>query len=227
MSRSSTTIAAMLRQVTFAALAAALLAGAALAGDPRQQHTPADMARAKAIGFMRSDFPAGWTAKPIKPGDGASTTCKSFNPDESDLVETGRVDSPEFTAPDGFSQVFSAVGIFQTAGQASSSWNRLVRPGWLDCFSQLITKSAPAGSTITVLSKSKLAFLKVAPRMVAYRLVIGVAPEGAATSVKLYLDRVLFGAGRANVSTIMFSLEKPYSAAFEQKLVRAIVRRLA
>jgi hypothetical protein len=217
----------MLRKVTLAALAAAVLAGAALAGDPRQQHNPADMAKAKAIGFMPADFPAGWTAKPIKPGDGASTTCKSFNPDESDLVETGKVDSPEFTAPDGVSQVFSAVGIFQTGGQANASWSRLVRPGWLDCFSQLIMKSAPAGSTITVLSKNKLAFPKVAPRMVAYRLVIGVAPEGGTAPVKLYLDRVLVGAGRANVSTIMFSLAKPYSAAFEQKLVRAIARRLA
>ncbi len=216
----------MLWKLTAAVLLAALAAGAALAGDPRQQHTAADMARAKAIGFARSDFPAGWTAKVIKPGEGASTTCKSFDPDESDLVVTGKVDSPAFTAPDGYSQVFSAVGIFLTATQASASWNRLVRPAWLTCFSELITKSAPPGSMITVLSKGKLAFPKVAPRMAAYRLVIGVAPEGAAASVKLYLDRVMLGAGRANVSTIMFSLGKPYPTAFEQKLARAIARRL-
>ena len=98
------------------------------------------------------------------------------------------------------------------AGTASSGRR------WLECFSELITKSAPPGSTITVLSKAKLSFPKVAPRMAAYRLVVGVAPEGAAASVKLYLDRVLLGADRANVSTIMFSVGKPYSAAFEQKL---------
>ncbi|MGZ4395768.1 MAG: hypothetical protein ACXVZ2_10450 [Gaiellaceae bacterium] len=217
----------MLRTLLAAAFLAATLAGTALAGDPVQRHNAADTAWAKAIGFQRSDFPAGWTAKASIPGQGASTTCKSFDPDESDLVETGRMDSPIFTATDGYSQVFSAVGIFQTAGQASASWNRLVRPGWLTCFSELITKSAPPGSTISVLSTSKLAFPKLASRMATYRLVIGVAPEGAAAAVKLYLDRVLLGAGRANVSTIMFSVGQPYPAAFEQKLAKAVARRLA
>jgi len=222
----TTTISAMLWKLFAAALVAAVVAGAAFAGEPVQRFNKADMAKAKAIGFQRSDFPVGWTAKPSKPGQGASTTCKSFDPDESDLVETGKVDSPLFTAPDGYSQIFSAVGIFQTAAQASASWNRLVRPGWLTCFSELITKSAPPGSTISVLSTSKLAFPRIAARMATYRLVIGVAPEGASASVTLYLDRVLLGAGRANVSTIMFSVGKPYPAAFEQKLARAIAGRL-
>lgn len=216
----------MLWKVTLAVLVAAVLAGAALAGDPRRQHTPADMAKAKAIGFVRADFPAGWTARPSTPGQSASTTCKSFNPNESDLVETGKVDSPEFTAPDGYSQVFSAVGIFQSVAQTKASWSRVVRPAMLDCFSELITKSSPPGSTISALAKGKLAFPKVAQRTAAYRLVIGVAPEGAAASVKLYLDLVLLGAGRANVATIMFSLGKPYPAAFERKLASAIARRL-
>jgi hypothetical protein len=217
----------MFRKVTLTVLVAAVLAGAALAGYPRQQHTAADMAKAKSIGFMRSDFPAGWTAKPSSPSTGAgSTACKSFNPDESDLVETGKVDSPEFTGPDGYSQVFSTVGIFKTVPQAKTSWGRVVRPAMLDCFSELITKSSPSGSTLSALAKGKLAFQKVSPRMAAYRLVIGVAPKGAAASVKLYLDLVLLGANRANVATIMFSVGKPYPAAFEQKLAAAIARRL-
>ncbi len=219
----------MLWKLLAAALLAAVLAGGARAGEPVKRFNKADMARAKAIGFARSDFPVGWTVKASKPGEGASTTCKSFDPDESGLVETGKVDSPLFTAPDGYSQVFSAVGIFETLAQASTWWNGLVRPAWLTCFSDLITKSAPPGSTISVLSKGKLVFPNVAARFAAYRVVIGVAPEGAAAaaSVRLYLDRVLLGAGRANVSTIMFSVGKPFPAAFEQKLARAIARRLA
>ena len=217
----------MLWKLTLAVLVAAVLAGAALAGDPRQQHNAADMARAKAIGFVRSDFPAGWTGKPSTPSKNAgSTTCKSFNPDESDLVETGKIDSPAFTGPDGYSQVFSTVGIFQTVAQAGASWSRVVQPAMLECFSQLITKSSPPGSKISALAKGKLAFPKVSPRMAAYRLVIGVAPEGAAASVKLYLDLVLLGADRANVATIMFSVGKPYPPAFEQRLAGAIGRRL-
>ena len=218
---------AMLWRLTAAAaLAAAVLAGAALAGDPVQQHTAADMARAKAIGFVRSDFPAGWTAKPSTPATSAPATCKGFDPDESDLVETGKVDSPEFTAPDGYSQVFSTVGIFKSVAQAKASWSREVGPAMLECFSQQITKSSPAGSSVTVLAKGTLGFPKLAPRMAAYRLVVGVAPQGASAAVKLYLDLVLLGADRANVATIMFSLGKPYEAAFERKLATAIARRL-
>ena len=49
---------------------------------------------------------------------------------------------------------------------------------------------------------------------------IGVAPEGAAASVKLYLDLVLARTRTAPTSpTIMFSLgASRYPAAFEQKL---------
>jgi len=222
----TTTIRAMLWKLLAAALLAAVLAGAALAGDPVERHTPSDTARARAIGFQRTDFPAGWTAKPSTPSTTAHSTCKSFDPDESDLVETAKVDSPEFTGPDGYSQVFSTVSIFQTLAQARASWSRLVRPAMLACFSELITKSSPPGSTISALAKGALPFPKTAPRSAAYRLVIGVAPEGAAASVKLYLDLVLLGANRANVATIMFSPGKPYPAAFEQKLARAIAHRL-
>ncbi len=220
------TIRAMLWKLTAAALAAAVLAGAALAGDPVQKHTPADMAKAKAIGFQRADFPAGWTAKPSTPSSSANATCKTFNPDESDLVETGKVDSPEFTGPDGYSQVFSTVGIFQTVAQAKATWSRVVRPAMLQCFSELITKSSPAGSTIAALAKGTLGFPKVASRTQAYRLVIGVTPKGSTATVKLYLDLVLLGAGRVDVATIMFSLGQPYPAAFEQSLASAIAHRL-
>jgi len=222
----TSTITAMLWKLIAAALAAAVLAGVALAGDPIQHLTAADMARARAIGFQRSDFPADWTAKPSTPDKSASTTCQSFDPNEADLVETGKVDSPVFTASDTYSQVFSTVGIFKTVAQAQASWSRTVSLAGLECFSELITKSAPPGSSISALSKGKLSFPKVAPRTTAYRLVIGVAPQGATASVKLYLDRIYLGSGRANVATIMFSLGQPYPAAFEQKLARAIAHRL-
>ena len=222
----TTTIRAMLRTLVLAALLGAVLAGAALAGDPVQRHTAPDMARAKAIGFQRSDFPAGWTAKPSTPVTTASETCKGFDPDESDLVETGKVNSSQFIAPDGYSQVFSTVGIFQTVAQAKASWSREVKPAMLACFSELVTKSSPPGSTIYELTRGTLPFPKVAPRLAAYRLVIGVAPKGAAASVKLYLDLVLLGAARANVATIMFGVAQPYPATFEQKLARAIAHRL-
>jgi len=218
----------MLRTLLLVILAAAVVAGAALAGDPRQQHTAADMARARAIGFVRTDFPAGWTSKPSAPTTNAdSNTCKSFNPDESDLVETGKVDSPEFTAPDGVSQVASSVGVFKTVAQAQASWSRVVQPAMLQCFSELITKTSPKGSTIAELAKGSLAFPKVATRTTAYRLVLSVTPKGGTTSVNLYVDFVLLGAGRANVATIMFSLAKPYPPAFEQKLGAAIAHRLS
>ena len=217
----------MLRTVAFVFLAAAVFVGAALAGDPQQKHTAADMAKARSIGFARSDFPAGWTSKPSTPTSGAdSSTCKDFDPDQSDLVETGKADSAEFTAPDGVSQVASSVGIFRTLAQAKTSWSRVVRPAMLQCFSDLIAQISPKDSTVAVLAKGTLAFPKVAPRTTAYRLVVSVTPKGATTSVNLYFDLILLGAGRVNVATIMFSLTKPYLPAFEQKLAGSIAHRL-
>ncbi len=218
----------MLRKLTIALLVAAVLAGTALAGDPQQKHTAADMAKAKSIGFVRSDFPVGWIAKPTTPSSGAdSSTCKDFDPDQSDLVETGKVDSAEFTAPDGVSQVASSVGVFKTVAQAKTSWSRVVRPAMLQCLSDLITQISPKDSTVAELAKGSLAFPKVAPRTAAYRLVASVTAKGATTSVNLYFDLVLLGSGRANVATIMFSLTKPYPAAFERKLATAIAHRFS
>ncbi len=218
----------MLRTLFVVISAGLIVAGTALAGDPQQKHTAADMAKARSIGFVRSDFPAGWTAKPSTPTTGAdSSTCKDFDPDQSDLVETGKVDSAEFTAPDGVSQVASSVGIFRTLAQAKTSWSRVVRPTMLRCFSDLITQISPKDSTVAELAKGTLAFPKVAARTAAYRLVLSVTAKGATTSVNLYVDLVLLGAGRVNVATIMFSVTKPYPAAFEQKLAAAIAHRLA
>jgi len=213
-------------KLTVAALLAAALAGAALAGGPRVQHTPADTAKAKGALLRRADFPAGWMTQPPSIS-GRPAPCKSFSPNESDLVETGAAVSPAFTAPDGFSQVYAVVAIFKTAAQAQADWSRVVRPAMFPCFVALVTKLAPAGSAVSVVSQGAVTVAKQAPRTAAYSLVVGVTPKGAQAAVKLYLDVVLLGRGRVEAAAIMVGVGQPYPGDFEATLVSVLAGRLA
>src|SRR5690242_12185991 len=99
--------------VVLASAATLLIAAGAAARDPkepRQQHTRADTARARTIGLVLSDFAAGWTKEPPTK---TSPPC-SAEPDESNLVQTARID-PTFLWRDKITQIGSEVDTFRTA----------------------------------------------------------------------------------------------------------------
>jgi hypothetical protein len=77
---------------------------------PRQIHTAEATKRASAIVLHRSDLAAGWKLDPPAKSDPPCTA----GPDESNLVETAKVD-PSFTWKDGVTNVGSEVDIFRTA----------------------------------------------------------------------------------------------------------------
>ena len=123
---------AMLTRLTTTIALAAVVTGAALAAnphDPQKHYTTADQALAAKLVLKRADLPAaGWKGAKSTNDD---STCRSFNPDESKLVETGKKESLEFTRNGGF--VTSMAAIFRTAKDAQTGWNLEVKPQILNC----------------------------------------------------------------------------------------------
>ena len=154
------------------ALAAALVASSATAAPPKRQYTAAGNATAKGIA---SSSPTSRRAGRRRRAAAAapSVTCPSFDPDQSDLTTVGHADAG-FESADGLGNIASIVGIFKSASQAQTSWNRLVKPPLLGCMAQFLESSATKGTTIKVTSKGPLGLSVPGKRKAAYRIAANV-----------------------------------------------------
>jgi hypothetical protein len=210
---------------TGVALACALVAAtAALAanGDPQRKHTKADMAKARAALLRATDFGSGWQATPSTSSPGNNLRCTGFEREESDLVETGRAVSPDFEK--GFRYVSSFAAVYKTAAQAQTSWNRLVRPGLLDCLASLFKSGSGSGVTLTVVAKRAIPFPKLAPRTAAFRISFSASGQGSA--LKGAIDLILLGKDRIDAALLDLAFGQP-PLADERRLAGLIAKRLS
>jgi hypothetical protein len=213
------------RLLCVAVVAAAVAVPVALAatGDPQKKLTKTDQAKARVITLHRSDFPTGWVAKQNTNTSQDNPRCSNYNPDQSDLIETGDVDSPDFSRPDG-SFVSSSVGIFKTRKMAQTGYARVARPQLPTCFAELFTKGV-APAKVQVLQVGPLAFRKLGDRSNAYRLRANVTVQG--TTVPTTIDIVLFNRGRADVAMIFAGIFRPLPFGFEESLAAKVAARAA
>jgi hypothetical protein len=213
------------RLLCAALVAAAVAVPVALAapGDPQKKLTKADQAKARAISLRQSDFPSGWVAKPNTSTSQDDPRCSTYNPDQSDLIETGDVDSPDFTRADG-SLVSSSVGIFKTAAMAKTGYVRVARPQLASCFGELFKKGA-APAKVRRLRVGPLAFRRLGDRSKAYRVTADVSYQG--TTIPVAIDIVTFNRGRVDVAMIFLGIRAPLPASFEQSLAGKLAARAA
>jgi len=213
------------RLLGVAALAAAIAVPAALAsnGDPQKRLTKADQAKARSIALHASDFPAGWVGGPNTHTTRDSPRCATYNPDQSDLVETGSVDSPDFKRADG-SFVSSSVGIFKTKKMAKAGYERVSKPQLASCFGELFKKGA-APATVQLLQVGPLAFRHLGDRSNAYRLMANVSLQGV--TIPVAIDIVAFNRARVDVAMIFLGIRAPLPASFEQSLAARVAARAA
>jgi hypothetical protein len=204
-------------------LAALLAASGAAASPPKSAFTPAGSALAKSATLKLSDLPAGWKAAASSSG-GGDFTCPTFDPDQSDLTRLGHADT-HFASANGLGSASSTVGVFASAAQAQSSWNRIVRPALAGCLASLFKQgiSASAG-TATIVSTGPLAVRLKAPRAAAYRIVADVVTNGQ--KVRAWVDVLLQGRGPADTAILVTSVVSPPSASLERRLGAAIAGRL-
>jgi hypothetical protein len=204
--------------VTLLAAAVAVPAALAAGGEPQHQFTKADQAKARKASLRLSDFAAGWTAKPDTSKSNAGPKCETYNPDQSDLVETGKYNSPDFSHSNG-SFVSTTTGVFMTAAMAKTGYARVARPQLPKCFAELLGKQAKT----TVYGAGPLTFAKVGERSNAYRLSVGIASQG--TTVKATIDFVLFNKARTDVAIIFFGIGGPLPSSLEQQASALVASR--
>lgn len=203
---------------------AAVLAGTALAaaGDPQKKYTKADQARARAASLRLSDFASGWKAKPGSK-NGSHPRCSKYNPDQSDLVQTGKYDSPDFARADG-SSVSVSTSLFRTVKMARTGYSRVARPALPACFGELFTKGVTRPNSAQVTFAGRLSFPKVGDRSNAYRLrAVVKTPSGSAP---VGIDLVLFNKGRYDIALIFLGIGKPLPSSLEQAAVARVVSRV-
>jgi hypothetical protein len=203
-----------------ALLAAAVAVPAAIAGngEPQHQYTKADQAKARKASLRLSDFAAGWKSVPDKSSNGASPKCKTYDPDQSDLIETGKYSSPDFSHSNG-SFVSTTTGVFKTAAMAKTGYARVAAPQLPKCFGELLGKQAKT----TVYAAGPLTFPKMGERSNAYRLSVGIASQG--TTVKATIDFVLFNKARTDVAIIFFGIGGPLPSTLEQQASALVASR--
>ncbi len=214
----------MRRAAPIAVALAVVLTGSALAaqGDPQKKITKADQARARAISLRLSDFGAGWKQGPPSKKDESNPRCSTYNPDQSDLIETGTYDSPNFSRPDGTS-VSSSSGVFRTAAMAKKGYARVVVPQLPKCFAELFKKGITKPNSATIFFAGSLAFPPYGDRSNAYRIRASVKTPTA--TVPATIDVVVFNRGRIDVAIILVAISQPLPAAFEQSLVANVAAR--
>jgi hypothetical protein len=211
------------RTLVTVAFLALIATGAALAasGDPQKHYTPADTAKAKNVVLKLSDLPAGWAGKKST-GSGGHLQCKSFKPDESDLVKTGNADSYDFSK--GLYFIESSASIFRSAAQAQASWDRVVRPGLLTCLRSIFEQGASSGAaTTTATGQGALAFPKLAPRTAAFRITFQT--KSGSQTLNGDIDVVLLGRNRIDAVMLFVGFGTP-NGTLEQHLAGVVAARM-
>jgi hypothetical protein len=209
-----------------AASAAVLVPGAwAAGGQPQHAFTKAGQAQARAASLKLSDFAPGWTASPSAGTTaGAEPRCSSYHPDQSDLVEIGKYDSPDFTRTSDHSFVSVSTGVFKTAAMAKRGYARVAVRRLPACFGELFAKGITKPSSAKVVSASPIAFPKAGDRSNAYRLVASVKTPNI--TLPVLADIVLFNKGRSDVAMIFLGIGRPLPASLEQAAVGRVLSRV-
>ena len=210
--------------VAAAVLALALCVPVALAakGDPQKKITAAGQAKAKKASLAAADLP-GWKTTPHKKSsDSADPRCSYYDPDQSDLVEIGDYDSPDFDRADG-SSVTVSTGVFRSVQMAKTAYTRVAQPQLAKCLAELFKKGAGAAKT-TIFSSGRLRFQSQGDKSDAFRIVASVKAN-ATTRVRVYLDIFVMNKGQTDVALLMLGISNPLPANLEQGLAAKLAVR--
>jgi hypothetical protein len=204
-------------------LVAGLCVPVALAakGDPQKKITAAGQAHAKRASLTPRDFP-GWKATPHKKSnDESDPRCSYYNPDQSDLVEIGDYDSPDFDRPDGAS-ISASTGVFRSVQMGKTAYSRVAKPSLPKCLAELFKKGAGPTNT-TIFSSARLEFPSYGDRSDAFRITASVKTPTA--RVRVYLDIFLLNKGATDIAMLALGIGNPLPLGLEQGLAAKLAAR--
>ena len=214
-------------RVLFVSLVALALAAPALGadGEPKKALTTKGQASGKSIVLKRSDLSAGFV--PHKASDAArprGARCGAV--DESDLTVTGDASSPDFSRDALGVAIGSSASVYRTQRESSAAWKRAGTDGAVQCFADLVRLTSPAAQKVEIVSAKRIPFPKVAPGVIAYRVVAKLT-VGKSRTVRAYFDAVLLQHGQMQSALVVTSLGAAVPVAQEQVLALILAGRMA
>jgi hypothetical protein len=212
--------------VGVAAGVAASVAVASIADKEQIHLTNAGQAAARAAVLTKADLGTapGWTGGAKKPDLSSTPPCPGFRPKQSDLVVNGAAETV-FKQP--AIQFDSEAQVLQTAHMVKLDWQRTVlAPQVLPCLRTAAAKSA--GTSASVVSIRRMAFPHVATYTNAIRILLDVKTSASTTPVKVFVDLVLVGKGRTEITltTTAPLLANAAVRAAEVRLARMLAGRI-
>jgi hypothetical protein len=212
--------------VGVAAGVAASVAVASIADKEQIHLTNAGQAAARAAVLTKADLGAapGWTGGAKKPDLSSTPPCPGFRPKQSDLVVNGAAETV-FKQP--AIQFDSEAQVLQTAHMVKLDWQRtVIAPQILPCLRIAVAKSA--GTSAHVTSIRRTAFPRVATFTSAIRILLDVKTSGSTTPVTVFVDVVLVGRGRTEITltTTAPLLASTAVRAAEIRLARILAGRV-
>jgi hypothetical protein len=212
--------------VGVAAGVAASVAVASIADKEQIHLTNAGQAAARAAVLTKADLGTapGWTGGAKKPDLSSTPPCPGFRPKQSDLVVNGAAETV-FKQP--AIQFDSEAQVLQTAHMVKLDWQRtVIAPQILPCLRIAVAKSA--GTSAHVTSIRRTAFPRVATFTSAIRILLDVKPSGSTTPVTVFVDVVLVGRGRTEITltTTAPLLASTAVRAAEIRLARILAGRV-
>jgi hypothetical protein len=212
--------------VGVAAGVAASVAVASIADKEQIHLTNAGQAAARAAVLTKADLGTapGWTGGAKKPDLSSTPPCPGFRPKQSDLVVNGAAETV-FKQP--AIQFDSEAQVLQTAHMVKLDWQRtVIAPQILPCLRIAVAKSA--GTSAHVTSIRRTAFPRVATFTSAIRILLDVKTSGSTTPVTVFVDVVLVGRGRTEITltTTAPLLASTAVRAAEIRLARILAGRV-
>ncbi len=231
----------------FVLVALVLLVAACAGGGKKPQGTPAtttgaaattttavsvaaDQAKARTLLLRSSDFPAGWRATPAK----EDPSEKAFNDEVAacvglpspDTYTTARVDSSDFSK--GNAGVSSRAALVRTVEDFQADVAAASGPKYAPCLKRglgrLLVEQNP-GASLQSVTVEPVRVPRYGAFSMGFRVAVKLLVQGQA--VRGYLDLVLLGKGRTELTVTLSNPDQPFDPSLGRSLVAKLGARLA
>ena len=196
---------------------------------PTTASAAADTALAQKLVFAQTDFPSGWTASPPTPDtpeDKANSkelsACVGTAGDEAHSADVKGNDFKQ----GALTQVGAEAQIVKDEATYRSDVAAVKGPKLQPCLKDFLTRALTKalGSAPTSVQVSSLPTRSFGDVTVGLRLTLGLAVQGQ--NLTLYLDAVLMGRYRAEVTSTYSNVGSPFDSALEGTLLNKLGARL-
>ena len=224
------------------------ICGSASAAPPQYQPSDRDVTWARSLVLTTTDVGTPFALEPsgTSPTTGWDFSCTTFDPDESDLVLSGDGGDAAYVRMDTGAVVLSFGGVWATATDAQSDWDRLAQAPLADC----LGRAFASGSMFSYAGTTPLTLPAIAPRTTGFRIQLKTTvtvpakkkttphakkskkkapkPKPRKVTIVYNVDLVALGNGRASALLLFGSFAKlPIGDAREQELAGVMAGRMA